>query len=117
MSGTRKRRRRRSEGQWRELVSQWKSGDASCTEFCERHDVSPTSLYAWQSRLSGDRPDVEHARPDAFLPVTMVDPKPSQSTEPKGWVEIVTHSGRVVRVHGEPDERSLWAVLKVAEQC
>ena len=79
--------------------------------------MSPTSLYAWQARFRDERTLVEQDRRDAFLPVAVNELAPDESKEPKPLLEIVTRSGRVVRVHGEPDERALFAVLKAAEEC
>ena len=79
--------------------------------------MSRASLYAWRARLSGERTSAQRPCADAFLPVTVNESKPSDSRGLKGPVEIVTHSGRVVRVHGEPDEHALYAVMKVAERC
>ena len=80
--------------------------------------MSPTSLYAWQARFRDERTLVEQGGPeDAFLPVAVDEGAPKESRDPHAWLEIVTRSGRVVRVHGEPDERALRAVLEAAERC
>lgn len=79
--------------------------------------MSPTSLYAWQARFRDERTLVEQGREDAFLPVAVSELAPVESKDPNASLEIVTRSGRVVRVHGEPDERALFAVLRAAERC
>ena len=80
--------------------------------------MSPTSLYAWQARFRDQHMPVEPGGPgDAFLPVAVDEGPPNESKDPHAWLEIVTRSGRVIRVHGEPDERALRAVLEAAERC
>jgi putative transposase len=50
---TRRRRRvMRTEEQWRELVAQFKHGNLNVREFCQQHQLTPSSFHHWRKRLS-----------------------------------------------------------------
>ncbi len=54
---------RRTEPQWRELITQWQQGDLSIAKFCEKHNLSNQSFYAWKNKLSKSTEAIAPAPP------------------------------------------------------
>jgi transposase-like protein len=52
---------------WRELIDSFDSERWTVAEFCQRHDVSAASFYAWRRRLG--EPHASPPRAPAFLPI------------------------------------------------
>src|SRR5437763_1955861 len=59
----------RKERFWRRMVQQWQRSGLSVRAFCEQHDLSPPSFYAWRRTLA-DR----DAQAIAFVPVEVSPP-------------------------------------------
>jgi hypothetical protein len=55
---------------WRRLIDSFDPHRQTVAEFCNRHEVSPASFYAWRRRLS-QSPASSPAVP-AFLPVEIM---------------------------------------------
>ncbi len=102
----------RSRDEWARLVARWRASGESGARFAERHGLSASTLYDWGRRLEpeDDGAEVE----PSFAEVRVVDHSPSAQS---GGLEIVTRSGRVVRVTGEVDADQLRTVLEVVEGC
>lgn len=102
----------RSRDEWARLVARWRASGKSGKRFAERHGLSASSLYDWGRRLETD--EVEVDREPAFAELRVVD---RGSSARLSGLDIVTHSGRVVRVSGEVDPDQLRTVLEVVEGC
>jgi hypothetical protein len=55
---------------WQRLIRQYDDAECSIAVFCDLHEVSTGSFYAWRRRLKA------HAQDDGFLRVEVADPKP-----------------------------------------
>lgn len=102
----------RSRDEWARLVARWRASGESGRRFADRHGLSTTSLYTWGRRLAVEGHDAE-AEP-SFTEVRVVGAEPSVQD---GRLEVVTRSGRAVRVLGEVDVDQLRAVLEAVEGC
>lgn len=114
MARTRKRRAKRSAEEWSALIAEWRRSGKTAAAFAEEHDLCRSSLYGWASKL---RDEVERQR-EAFVPIRVVGGRreePEQGARP--CIELVTRSGRMLRVVGPVDAEALSAVLEVAERC
>ncbi len=74
--------------------------------------MSVTSLYTWGRRLEAE--ELEADPEPSFTEVRVVGPDSPTRT---GGLEVVTRSGRVVRVLGDVDIDQLRAVLEAVEGC
>ncbi|MCS7468012.1 transposase [Stieleria sp. ICT_E10.1] len=87
---------------WQRLIRSYDDTDCSIAEFCELHEVSTASFYAWRRRLkSGD-----HA--DGFLKVEIaqVRPVPNYAT--------TVHFGCGTRI--EVDSRDTETLLHIVDR-
>ena len=114
MSSIRRQQKHRCASEWRTLIAEWESSNEPARTFCERHGFSTTSLYGWRKRLQ--RTPGDHG---AFLPVQVRQPQSTESRDSSddGWVEIISSTGRALRVHGNVEMDALAQVLKAVEQC
>jgi hypothetical protein len=69
---------RRSEAEWRELISRFEKSGLSEKEFCRREEISHLSLVRWRRKL------MTSAASRSFVPVTAESPPPSP------WSLVVT---------------------------
>ena len=83
---------RRTEKEWRELLSRWEKCRLSAREFCRKEEVKAVSFRRWQQRLCGPSARSE------FVPVVAVPPAiPSVSS----WaVEVTLPDGSKLRFQG-----------------
>lgn len=115
------RRTKRSGSEW---VARWRASGLSGTVFAAKHGLRPSTLYGWARRI-----DVENEA-DVALPrfaevrVRERDdsdapshPASMAAGADDATIEIVTRSGRVVRVGRGADLDVLAAVLMVVERC
>lgn len=84
---------------WRRLIDSFDPARWTVAEFCQRHDVSAASFYAWRRRL-GEPPASLPPAP-AFLPIRIA--QGPADTERR--VQVHLPSG--VRVDVPADERDL----------
>ena len=89
--------KRRSVGEWRDLVTQQSASDLSVAEFCRRENLAEASFYQWRKRLSADQ------RPELFVPLAVAG---------AAAIEIELPGGAVLRVP-PGDERSLRCVVEL----
>jgi len=97
-------------------VKEWQEGELCGSVFAARHELSAKSLYHWSSVLK--RKTSQDDGEESFAEVHVVKPQPPRcgDEEPRR-VELVTLSGRVIRLLGPVDAETLAVVLQVAERC
>lgn len=116
MTRTRKSRcAPRSAPQWEAIVNEWRESGRTAEAVAARHGVSRTSLYGWAARLRAAE-TASPTRAPSFVGVSIVGPRPAATTT-ESRVELVTRSGRVIRVFGDVDTHALVRVLEAAEAC
>jgi transposase len=117
MANEKRRGRGRGAEHWAQLVAQWRQSGLTASAFAHKHGVSRTSLYWWSSELK--RRGEQHSADKGFVAVQFVGAKPGQGSaqERGGPMELVTRSGRVIRIGGLVDAEALGVVLQVAERC
>lgn len=102
----------RKEQHWRRLIQQWQRSGLSVRAFCDRHQLTQPSFYAWRHRLQQ-----RAAAAAPFVPVRVVPDAPPLAA---GSIEVVLASGRRLRVAPGFDPaalRQLVAVLEEAPSC
>lgn len=107
------RRTRRSASEWAQIVAEWKRSGLSGVTFAEEHDLCAASLYTWAKKLQ------QRGTPKAsseFVAVDVVD-EPALESVVRSGMELVTRSGRRIRIGSHVDRDVLAMVLEVAEQC
>ena len=117
MAGQPRRRPNRDSAEWAEIIAAWRASGLSGREYADAHDLGVGSLYGWAARLEPEGP--EAPRFPAFAEVHVIDPvrRATSSDEPSARIELVSRSGRVIRVMGAVDAETLGVVLEVAERC
>jgi hypothetical protein len=81
---------RRSEAEWREIVSRWRKSGQKPASYCRREQLQLASFLRWQRKLNGP------CETDGFVPVTT-------SSEPvaTAWrLEITLPNGCELRFEG-----------------
>jgi hypothetical protein len=89
----------------------------TAAEFAQTHGVSRRSLYWWSSELKRRG---ENGGEDArFVAVEVVGTQDRSAVVDGSvcWMELVTRSGRIIRIGDQVDADILRLVLQVAEQC
>jgi len=76
------------------------------TDVAKQIGCSVNSIHAWIKKYRHEQIPVVESSPTAFVPVTLVDPKPTA-------VEIVTPNGYVIRL----DSTSLDELLAAIAAC
>jgi len=112
------RRGRRPAAEWSKVIAQWRESGETSKVFAARHGLNAGTLLWWSARLpkeqAGSKPAKARGRGAAFTEVRVT----SGPTEVAGGrVEVVTRSGRVVRVEGVVDAGALRAVIEAVESC
>ena len=98
----------RKEQQWRQWLHLWQQSGLSIRAFCERHNLSQPSFYAWRREIQ--RRD---AAAHPFVPVQVVaDEQPS----PASTFEIVLPGGPTLRVPPRFDAAALRQLLVVLQE-
>lgn len=81
---------RRSEAEWKEIVSRWKKSGLKPRSFCRREQIQFSSFHRWQQKLAGSDAG------NSFVPVTTSSPAPSSA-----WtLEISLPNGCELRFQG-----------------
>ena len=108
---------------WRRLLRQWRRSELTVREFCDQHDVSEPSFYAWRRTITereqqryqrqtnmpaGEDPCP--ARQPLFVPLRVVPTAAGMA------FEVVVSDGRVVRVPAGFDAASLRQLLAILEE-
>lgn len=131
----RRKRVRRSEREWRELLTEQSTSGKSLTRFAADKGIASSSMHLWSKRLalgsaSSTRTGASY---DSSARVPTIGPSKVQRAEGRsmfaqvqvvelprassGLLEVVTRDGYVVRVHGEVDARALSALLEALGRC
>jgi transposase-like protein len=88
-----RRRVRRSETEWREILARYEESGLSRVEFCQREGMARTTLEKWSRKLSSS------GVPARF--VELVPPRLSPTLAEGAWaVELELPSGAVLRIRG-----------------
>ena len=110
MSKQGRERDRELERRWRQRMKRWHSSGRSVREFCEAESVPQSAFYFWRRTLTerADEREVPRAgtRPQ-FVPVRV--------THVSSAIEVMTTTGRVVRVQAGFDAALLRSVLAAVE--
>ncbi len=99
---------------WRRLIQQWRRSGLSVRAFCDQHALHESSFYFWRRTLAQ-----RQAEGLTFVPVQVVAPalEAGASAGPAGAaLEVVLHTGRVVRVKPGFDAPTLQRLLALLEE-
>jgi hypothetical protein len=105
----------RKEQQWRRWIHQWQHSDLTVRAFCELHQLSQPSFYAWRRQIQQ-----RDAATAPFLPVRVVPDLPVIQPASTTPFEIVLPGNRTLRVAPGFDaatQRQLLAVLQEVTGC
>ncbi len=102
---------RRTQTQWRKLVSGWPGSGLSQANYCDRHGVSVASLQRWRSIFRDEHTDVvqSDAEPLRLLPVSLADPP----TNPASGICLVLADGLRIELAADFHPSALRQVLDV----
>ena len=92
MGGKTRRRVRRTEKQWTEILLRFEASGLSSPEFCKREGLTPSSLQRWRSRCG-------QAQEPQFVELT--PPSTTTADSPASWgLELSLPDGTCVRLRG-----------------
>ena len=100
---------------WRRMVRLWSHSDLTIRAFCQLHDLSEPSFYAWRRIL--DQREAQAPAP-AFVPVQLLDDDPPllPSTPAAGGLELLLADGRVLKIGPAFDGPTLVRLLAVLQE-
>lgn len=98
----------RKEQHWRRTLELWQNSGLSVREFCDRHQLSPPSFYAWRRTLQQ-----RDAATACFVPVRVLGDEPPLLPTP---IEIVLARGRCLRITSGFDAATLRHLVAVLEE-
>jgi len=102
----------RKEQFWRRMLRLWQRSGLSVRAFCEQHDLSQPSFYAWRRTLAQ-----RDAQAIAFVPLeVLAEPFPPAPESIATGLELVLTSGRVLRIGPAFDEPTLRRLLAVLQE-
>jgi hypothetical protein len=101
----------RKEQQWRRWIHQWQHSDLTVRAFCELHQLSQPSFYAWRRVLQQ-----RDAAAAPFLPVRVVPDLPVVQPAATTPFEIVLPGNRSLRVAPGFDAAALRQLLAVLQE-
>ena len=110
---TRNHRDANKERFWRRMVRLWHRSDLTIRAFCQLHNLSEPSFYAWRRTL-----DDRAAEAPAFVPVQLLDDDPATpaGSGAAGGLELLLPNGRVLRIGTHFDGPTLCRLLAVLEE-
>src|SRR5262249_20863693 len=100
----------RKEQFWRRLLRLWQRSGLSVRAFCEQHDLSQPSFYAWRRTLAQ-----RDAQAITFVPVEVL-PEPLPPESQAAGLELVLAGGRLLRIGPAFDEPTLRRLLALLEE-
>jgi transposase len=106
MAMSRQGERGEKEQYWRDVIRRRERSKQTVRAFCEDHGLSEQSFYGWK-RTIAERD--ERSNMPAFLPVHV-------ASAPAAMLEVMSGSGRVVRVPPGFDADTLRRLLAVLEE-
>ena len=92
------RRARRSEDEWRQVLSRFLGSGLAVDAFCDREGISDTSFYRWRSRLGAPMSRSDALVNSASASFVDVGPLHSESARP-GRVELTLDLGGGLQLH------------------
>jgi transposase-like protein len=105
---------------WLELIRRWRRSQTTVREFCQRHDVSEASFFAWRrvlrergllDELMTSKAAKASAEAPAFVKLTTLDAEPTVSP-----VELVLNQRRLLRVRPGFDAGMLLELVRLLEE-
>ena len=110
----RRRRRKWSDEEKREICAQTRFPGVSVSQVARRYSVNANQVFNWPKdpRFAGDDCTAEEAQ---FLPVEIVERGPVPSSPPahsQGLIELDLAGGHRVRISGEYDPDALSRLLR-----
>lgn len=114
--------RRRTPGQWRELVHGWSRSGLTQAEYCDRHGVSVTSLHRWREHLRGEADSGEPRRPAGepesvhLLPVQLSQRTSQPGPETDVALTLVFRDGLRLEIAASCDLGLLGQVIEVLRE-
>jgi hypothetical protein len=103
----------RKERFWRATFQRWRHSGLSASAFCEQHDLSLPSFYAWRRTLAR-----RAAQAPAFVPVALLPTE--QPAEPDqaqdSGLELLLPSGCVLRLSTAFDGPTLLRLLPLLRE-
>lgn len=93
-----RRRARRSEDEWRQVLSRFLGSGLAVDAFCDREGISDTSFYRWRSRLGAPMGRSDALVSSASASFVDVGPLRSESARP-GRVELTLDLGGGLQLH------------------
>ena len=99
---------------WRRMLRQWGRSGLSARDFCQQHNLSQPSLYAWRRIIA-----VRDAAAVPFVPVEVLPPeKPTEANGTRdSGLELVLQGGRVLRIGPAFDGPTLQRLLPLLEEA
>jgi hypothetical protein len=101
----------RKEQQWRRWIHQWQHSDLTVRAFCELHQLSQPSFYAWRRQIQQ-----RDAATASFLPVRVVPDLPVVPPAAITPFEIVLPGNRTLRVAPGFDAATLRQLLALLQE-
>jgi hypothetical protein len=98
---------------WTHHVEQYRHGELTLREYCERHGLKLSTFGRWRRRVC--RNDSGATTHHAPVNIVRVDLGAAPSAPP-GTLEVVLGNGRCIRVAGEFDELTLTRLITTVEQ-
>jgi transposase-like protein len=107
-------RQSRTPTERKSIVERWQQSGLPAREFAVLEGLNASSLYLWRKQLkaAASREPRKTASKTAFSELRL-----TTAQSPTGHIEIVTRSGRTLRVCGDVSKRALQQVLTAVEQC
>jgi transposase-like protein len=106
----RRRKRRRTRAEIRQMVNEFESGELTQVEFCRRHDLVLSTLGRYLRQERG----ASAADSDGLVAVELA--KKKSDTEPAGYgLSVVMGNGRRIVIEAGFDAATLERVVQVLE--
>ncbi len=103
---------------WTHHVEQYRHGEVTLREYCERHGLKLSTFGRWRRRVSQNDvclSDAGAATRHAPVNILRVDLAAAPGATP-GTLEVVLGNGRCIRVAGEFDGPTLARLITTVEQ-
>ncbi len=102
---TPRKRKFRTEAEWRDLIRQFEESNLTQTAFCKQQGIATSGLNRWRQRLTDNTPAIAPAsqEPSGFvqlgaLPDPSVSPSADHSEERRWQVELEFAPGRTLKI-------------------
>jgi hypothetical protein len=98
---------------WAHHVEQYRHGELTLREYCERHELKLSTFGRWRRRVC--RNDAGTPARPAPVNIVRVDLAAAPGASP-GTLEVVLGNGRCIRVTGGFDAPTLTRLITAVEQ-